>query len=147
MSSDGKVVIEVTADPSDYEKAIGSLGDSTRKSLSTAIKGSFIGNLFAQAFSKAAGVIASSMDSAISRVDTMRNFPRVMESLGYSADDAASSIQKMSDHLIGDVVSCYDSVTDTSVSVPIEKKIASYKANGLSVSYEAGDTVIKNGKM
>ena len=101
MSSDGKVVIEVTADPSDYEKAIGSLGDSTRKSLSTAIKGSFIGNLFAQAFSKAAGVIASSMDSAISRVDTMRNFPRVMESLGYSADDAASSIQKMSDHLTG----------------------------------------------
>lgn len=99
--SDGKVVIEVTADPSDYEKAIGSLGDSTRKSLSTAIKGSFIGNLFAQAFSKAAGVIASSMDSAISRVDTMRNFPRVMESLGYSADDAASSIQKMSDHLTG----------------------------------------------
>lgn len=101
MSSDGKVVIEVTADPSDYEKAIGSLGDSTRKSLSTAIKGSFIGNLFAQAFSKAAGVIASSMDSAISRVDTMRNFPRFMESLGYSADDAASSIQKMSDHLTG----------------------------------------------
>lgn len=101
MSSDGKVVIEVTADPSDYEKAIGSLGDSTRKSLSTAIKGSFIGNLFAQAFSKAAGVIASSMDSAISRVDTMRNFPRVMESLGYSADDVASFIQKMSDHLTG----------------------------------------------
>ena len=99
--SDGKVVIQITADPSDYEKAIGSLGASTQKSLATAIKGSFIGNLFAQAFSKAAGVIASSMDSAISRVDTMRNFPRVMESLGYSADDAASSIQKMSDHLTG----------------------------------------------
>lgn len=48
---------------------------------------------------------------------------------------------------IGDVVSCYDSATDTSVSVPIEKKIASYKANGLSVSYEAGDAVIKTGKM
>lgn len=101
MSSDGKVVIEVTADPSDYDKAISGLGDSTRKSLSTAIKGSFVGNLFAQAFSKAAGVIANSMDSAISRVDTMKNFPRVMESLGYSADDAASSIQKMSDHLTG----------------------------------------------
>lgn len=99
--SDGKVVIQITADPSDYEKAIGSLGASAQKSLATAIKGSFIGNLFAQAFSKAAGVIASSMDAAISRVDTMKNFPRVMESLGYSADDAASSIQKMSDHLTG----------------------------------------------
>lgn len=99
--SDGKVVIQITADPSDYEKAIGSLGASTQKSLATAIKGSFIGNLFAQAFSKAAGVIANSMDAAISRVDIMKNFPRVMESLGYSADDAASSIQKMSDHLTG----------------------------------------------
>lgn len=99
--SDGKVVIQITADPSDYEKAIGSLGASTQKSLATAIKGSFIGNLFAQAFSKAAGVIANSMDAAISRVDIMKNFPRVMESLGYSADDASTSIQKMSDHLTG----------------------------------------------
>ena len=45
--------------------------------------------------------IASSLDSAISRVDTMNNFPRVMSGLGYSADDASSAIQKMSDHLTG----------------------------------------------
>lgn len=131
--SDGKVVIQITADPSDYEKAIGSLGASTQKSLATAIKGSFIGNLFAQAFSKAAGVIANSMDSAISRVDTMKNFPRVMESLGYSADDAASSIQKMSDHLTG-LPTRLDSMTSSVQKiVPTVKDVG--KATDIMLSF------------
>lgn len=131
--SDGKVVIQITADPSDYEKAIGSLGASTQKSLSTAIKGSFIGNLFAQAFSKAAGVIANSMDSAISRVDTMKNFPRVMQSLGYSADDAASSIQKMSDHLTG-LPTRLDSMTSSVQKiVPTVKDVG--KATDIMLSF------------
>lgn len=131
--SDGKVVIQITADPSDYEKAIGSLGASAQKSLATAIKGSFIGNLFAQAFSKAAGVIANSMDSAISRVDTMRNFPRVMESLGYSADDAASSIQKMSDHLTG-LPTRLDSMTSSVQKiVPTVKDVG--KATDIMLSF------------
>lgn len=131
--SDGKVVIQITADPSDYEKAIGSLGASTQKSLATAIKGSFIGNLFAQAFSKAAGVIANSMDSAISRVDTMKNFPRVMESLSYSADDAASSIQKMSDHLTG-LPTRLDSMTSSVQKiVPTVKDVG--KATDIMLSF------------
>lgn len=131
--SDGKVVIQITADPSDYEKAIGSLGASTQKSLATAIKGSFISNLFAQAFSKAAGVIANSMDSAISRVDTMKNFPRVMESLGYSADDAASSIQKMSDHLTG-LPTRLDSMTSSVQKiVPTVKDVG--KATDIMLSF------------
>lgn len=131
--SDGKVVIQVTADPSDYDKAISDLGSSTQKSLSTAIKGSFTGNLFAQAFSKAAGVIANSMDSAISRVDTMKNFPRVMQSLGYSVDDASASIQKMSDHLTG-LPTRLDSMTSSVQKiVPTVKDVG--KATDIMLSF------------
>ncbi len=101
MAADGQVVIDVVADSSEFDSAVSSLGKSTQQSLGNAIKGSFIGNLFANAFSKAAGVIASSMDSAISRVDTLKNFPKVMQSLGYSMDDASASVSKMSDHLTG----------------------------------------------
>lgn len=50
---------------------------------------------------KAFTAISSSLDSAISRVDTMNNFPKVMAGLGYGADAATSSIDKMSDHLTG----------------------------------------------
>lgn len=50
---------------------------------------------------KAFTAISRSLDSAISRVDTMNNFPKVMAGLGYGADAATSSIDKMSDHLTG----------------------------------------------
>lgn len=99
--ADGRVVIEIDADSSKFSAAVGKLGDTAKQSLGTAIKGSFIGNLFANAFSKAAGVISSSLDGAISRVDTLNQFPRVMSQLGYSADSASAAIGKMSDHIQG----------------------------------------------
>ena len=45
--------------------------------------------------SKAFDAISSSLGSAISRVDTMNNFPKVMSNLGYSAGEAEASIKKM----------------------------------------------------
>lgn len=44
---------------------------------------------------------ASSLDSAISRVDTLNNFPRVMKSLGQNTDDATQSVNYLSDKLTG----------------------------------------------
>jgi tape measure domain-containing protein len=51
--------------------------------------------------SKAMDVISSSISGAVSRVDTMNNFPKVMQNLGYSATDASTAISAMSDHLTG----------------------------------------------
>lgn len=51
--------------------------------------------------SKGLDVISNSMSSAISRVDTLNNFPRVLTSLGYSANDADAAINKMSEHITG----------------------------------------------
>lgn len=99
--ADGRVVIEIDADSSKFSAAVGKLGDTAKQSLGTAIKGSFIGNLLANAFSKASGVISSSLDGAISRVDILNQFPRVMEQLGYGADSASAAIGKMSDHIKG----------------------------------------------
>lgn len=50
---------------------------------------------------KAFDAISASIDSAVSRVDTMNNFPRVLAGLGYSADDASAAVKKMGDHLTG----------------------------------------------
>lgn len=99
--ADGRVVIEIDADSSKFSAAVGKLVDTAKQRLGTAIKGSFIGNLLANAFSKAAGVISSSLDGAISRVDTLNQFPRVMSQLGYGADSASAAIGKMSDHIQG----------------------------------------------
>ena len=51
--------------------------------------------------SKAFDAISSSLGSAISRVDTMNNFPKVMSNLGYSAGEAEASIKKMSASIDG----------------------------------------------
>lgn len=51
--------------------------------------------------SKAMDTIGSSISSAVSRADQMNNFPKVMQNLGYSSEDAAKSIKKISDSLDG----------------------------------------------
>ena len=49
----------------------------------------------------AMGAISNSIGAAVSRVDTMAAFPRVLSGLGYQASDASAAVQKMSDHLTG----------------------------------------------
>lgn len=44
----------------------------------------------------AMSAIGSSIGSAVKRVDTLNNFPRVMQNLGYSASEASGSIDEMS---------------------------------------------------
>lgn len=56
---------------------------------------------FSAVTSKAMDAISGSIGGAISRFDTLNNYPRVMQSLGYSAKDSEGSIKKMSDRLQG----------------------------------------------
>ena len=46
-------------------------------------------------------MVTGSMDGAISRMDTLNNFPKVMENLGVSADDSRKAIDKMGKKLEG----------------------------------------------
>lgn len=50
---------------------------------------------------KAGSMIASGLTGAISRADQMNNFPKVMKNLGYSSEDAAASIKKITKSLDG----------------------------------------------
>ncbi|WP_243394869.1 tape measure protein [Bifidobacterium imperatoris] len=60
-----------------------------------------VAGVAASVFNKVAGVVASSLNSAIGRADQMNNFPKVMKNLGYSSEDAAASIKKISAALDG----------------------------------------------
>lgn len=63
-------------------------------------KGGIIGAA-AVVTTKAMGVISNSIGSAVGRADQMNNFPKVMKNLGYSSQDAAASIKKISNALDG----------------------------------------------
>lgn len=73
--------------------------------------GSAIG-VFSSLTTKAMDVIGSHVGSAVSRLDTLKNYPVVMESLGYSARDAQKSIQTMSDRL-NNLPTTLDSMSST----------------------------------
>lgn len=46
--------------------------------------------------SRALDAISGSIASAVNRVDTIANFPKIMQSIGYSADDARTTIERLS---------------------------------------------------
>ena len=82
-----------------------SSADSATKKMSSGFSGlvkSFtLGNLAAKGVSKAIGVFNEGLDSAISRSDTLKNFPKVMSNLGIGTEDASSSINTLSEKLKG----------------------------------------------
>ena len=93
---------KATFDGSNFNKGVkGSAAALEGFRTKSAAVASAVGNIAAGVFSKAASAISASVDSAVSRVDTLNNFPKVMENLGYSFDDAAAASQKMSDRLSG----------------------------------------------
>ena len=46
--------------------------------------------------SRALDAISGSIASAVNRVDTIANFPKIMQSVGYSADEARTTIERLS---------------------------------------------------
>lgn len=82
---------------SDVEGTSSSLGRKSAKGFSAAF--GTVAGAAAAVTAKAMGVISSSLGSAISRVDTLNNFPRVMQSLGYAANESSAAISGLSDHL------------------------------------------------
>ena len=66
-----------------------------------AAKAGSVAGIVQSVASKAMDAISSSIGSAVSRVDTLSNYPKVMSSLGVSSDVATASISSMGDHLSG----------------------------------------------
>lgn len=81
------------------QKAGQSIGSGL--SVGFAAKVGAVAGIASTVFSKVASVVTGSLNSAISRADQMNNFPKVMKNLGYSSENAAASIKKISSALDG----------------------------------------------
>ena len=101
MDGVGKAIEKAFGDAS---KTTGSkTGQSIGQGLSVgfAAKVGAVAGIASNVFGKVASVVTSSLGSAIDRADQMNNFPKVMKNLGYSSEDAAASIKKISSALDG----------------------------------------------
>lgn len=100
MEGVGKAIEKAFGDASQNAGSKG--GGQAGKGFASALlaKGGIIGAA-AAVTTKAMGVISNSIGSAVGRADQMNNFPKVMKNLGYSSQDAAASIKKISNALDG----------------------------------------------
>ena len=100
LFADGKVRIETELDTNNFQKGLDKMKSSAEKG-GTSIKNIVAGLGITKLIGSAFNTITSNMDSAIKRLDTLNNFPKVMSNLGIGAEDAERSIAKMSDKLVG----------------------------------------------
>lgn len=81
---------------STFKKAMG-----TTQSLGATIKGTALGMAAFKVAGKAVNMLTSNLDSAISRYDTMNQFPKVMKNLGIGTDQSSKSVKRLSKELTG----------------------------------------------
>lgn len=95
-----KLVIDAVLNRKNFENGLDKMKSSTQKAGST-IKNIVVGLGITKLIGSAMNTITGSIDGAISRLDTLNQFPKVMSNLGIGAEDAEKSIKKMSDKLSG----------------------------------------------
>lgn len=100
MFADGKVVIDTELNTKNFENGLDKM-KSTSQNAGNSIKNIVAGLGITKLIGVAMNQINSSLDEAVSRLDTLNNFPKVMSNLGIGADEAEDSIKKMSDKLAG----------------------------------------------
>ena len=88
---EGEVLVKFVGDTSNLDSKTKGITSSFGK-MSGAMA---IGNIAAKAVSKGIEVIGENVDRASQRIDTMNNYPKVMELFGVSADEASESIKRI----------------------------------------------------
>lgn len=100
MAVAGSLTYDTKIDKSGFKKGLNGLEKETG-SAGTKIKDIVAGLGITKIIGKAFSLISDNMDSAIKRIDTLNNFPKVMSNLGISSEDSTKAINKLSDGLKG----------------------------------------------
>lgn len=125
VPTDHKTTFE--ADTSTAEQHIGLLGRSQQEaegkttSFTSALKGTAIGMGIYNLAAKAAAAVSDQFAGAVSRFDTLNNFPKVMESMGASSTQANQAIKTLSNGIQGLPTSLDEVATTTQVFMPLSK--------------------------
>lgn len=148
----GEAVIKLTFDGKDVKASLSRVESDLEKSgkSSGGKWGSTwavaAGNLIAKGISKLASTVGNLMNGAIERVDILNNFPRVMQSLGYSADEAESSVAKVSDALDGLPTTLDGAMSDIQKLAASMGNLDQGMVNATSVGLGLNDMFLAGGK-
>ena len=86
-----------------FQSIFNGLGGNIESTFSSAFKkvGNVSKTLLTAGIGGAIGLIGSSVSSAVDRIDTLNNAPRVFEAMGYAANDVAASMDSLNNYLDG----------------------------------------------
>ena len=96
----GTVTITFKGNDKDLQKKVNSVKADLTDSLGS-VKNIVAGMGITQLIGKAFNTINASLDGAITRLDTMNNFPKVMKNLGINVEESEKAISILSDKLTG----------------------------------------------
>ena len=122
--ADGKVVIDVILEDgsvgkgvADLDRQLGGLGGSGEKaSLGIGKIASALGLVYIA--KKGIDLVRDSLDGAIDRYDTLNQFPKVMQMIGFDAQESEAAIGKLSDGIDG-LPTTLDSVASTAQNIAV----------------------------
>ena len=109
MATIDELQVQITANAANFEKELGnvkkqlgSISKSTN-SMSSKMTTGFVavGTAIGNVLTKALSAIASFADDAVTRLDTLKNFPKVMSNLGIGSEEAQKSIDTLEAKLQG----------------------------------------------
>lgn len=128
MADGGSVIFKFKGDSADLEKSTG----KAESAISTLAKSFTVANIASNAFNQGIRVITENLGSAIARFDTMNNFPKVMENLGFASEDASKAVDVLSDGLEGLPTALDESISSvqrlTATNGDLEKSTKIYLA-------------------
>lgn len=96
----GTVTITFKGDDKDLQKKVNSVKADLTDSLGS-VKNIVAGMGITQLIGKAFNTLNANLDGAITRLDTMNNFPKVMKNLGVNVEESEKAVSKLSDKLTG----------------------------------------------
>lgn len=136
-------------------KALGAAGRQGGNTWLANFKATAFGTALGNLASRAGNMIADGIGRGIERLDTIQNFPKIMESLGYSTEEADRSIKLIMEHLDGlptatdDMVSLTQAIADSTGDLDLATRAAlgfndMMLANGASTAEMTNATGILN---
>lgn len=104
----GEVRVKLSFDTKSAKTEMSSVQAQVEKGWSKT--GAAIANIASSVVMKAMDKMTSSISSAVDRVDTLNQFPKVLQNFGVSADDAAAATARIRDSVLGLPTSLDDAV-------------------------------------
>ena len=132
-----KTTISVQDEASEPTKKIGtSLKETSNKSkgFTEALKGTAVGMGVYQAAMAAGSAISNEFAGAVSRFDTLNNFPKVLQSMGVSADDANQAMKTLKQGVDGLPTSLDEVAKTTQTFIPLSKNAQDASKSALALN-------------